>query len=106
MPTNRVLIHKVPLLFQVAAQNCRKRKIDQISQLSQQVQETRWRKQQLLSVRDDLFRQQEEWSTKLSLIQDEVLLALKKDSKDWALDLEAHDISLVRKESSEEQEDV
>lgn len=86
-----------PTFAQVAAQNCRKRKIDQISQLSQQVQETRLRKQQLLNVRNDLFRQREEWSNKLMLLQDEVLFAMNKSTKEWALDMDAQNVALVRR---------
>lgn len=85
------------LFEQVAAQNCRKRKINQISQLSQQVQETRMRKQQLLTVRDDLFRQREEWSSKLMLLQDEVLSAMNKSTKEWTLDMDAQNVALVRR---------
>ena len=55
------------------------------------------RKQQLLTVRDDLFRQREEWSSKLMLLQDEVLSAMNKSTKEWTLDMDAQNVALVRR---------
>ena len=42
---------------QVAAQNCRKRKIDQIAMLERQVDQTRRRKTELIREREELVRQ-------------------------------------------------
>ena len=51
--------------FQVAAQNCRKRKNDLISQLEEEVTRARQHKQDLLAERAELYRMRTEWTHKL-----------------------------------------
>ena len=53
----------------MAAQNCRKRKIDQIAMLERQVETTRRRKRELMEERDELHRQRIEWHSRLAELQ-------------------------------------
>merc|ERR1712004_616897 len=48
----------------VAAQNCRKRKIDLISQLEEEVTRARQQKRNLMAEREELYRLRNEWTTK------------------------------------------
>ncbi len=73
-------------LFQVAAQNCRKRKMDLISQLEAEVSRARQQKQMLLAEREELYRMRNEWTHKLLNLESEVLRGLNKNVKDFTLD--------------------
>ena len=81
----------------MAAQNCRKRKIDQIQQLESQVQSARQRKHMLLMERENLFRQRDEWRSKMMRLEEDILEAAERNAKDFALDLEAPEVAIVRR---------
>ena len=85
-------------LLQVAAQNCRRRKIDQIAQLEHQVEEARVRKERLMDERQQLYRQREQWAMKLSEVEEDILVGLNKNMKDFTLDAMAPDVRVVRRE--------
>ncbi len=87
--------HCISSLIQVAAQNCRKRKIDQIAQLERQVEEARQRKQQLREEREHLYQQREEWAQKLSLLENDILSGLSKDPTEFSLDLSSAEVRIV-----------
>ena len=73
-------------VFQVAAQNCRKRKIDLISQLEEEVTRARQQKQNLMAERAELYRLRNEWTTKLQNLESAVLQGLNRNVKDYTLD--------------------
>jgi nuclear factor erythroid 2 len=61
----------------VAAQNCRKRKLDQITQLAEEVQKIRDRKQNLMREQDSLLGRRNALKDKYSLLYRHVFQALK-----------------------------
>jgi len=71
----------------VAAQNCRKRKLDTIDELQSQVDQVRRRKEQLLKEREALETERARWSSKLSFIEQGVLAGLGKDLGMFTLEL-------------------
>jgi len=70
----------------VAAQNCRKRKIDLISQLEEEVTRARQQKRNLMAEREELYRLRNEWTTKLQNLESAVLQGLNRNAKDYTLD--------------------
>ena len=81
------IIHIIYLLFfQVAAQNCRKRKMDLISHLEEEVSKTRQQKQILLAEREELYRLRTEWTNKLMNLEASVLLGLNRNPETYSLD--------------------
>lgn len=70
----------------VAAQNCRKRKMDLISQLEEEVSKARHHKQVLLAEREELYRLRSEWSSKLMNLEASVLRGLNKNTDVFSLD--------------------
>ena len=76
--------------FQVAAQNCRKRKLNLISHLQDEVDKYRQTKQSLLAERQELYRMRNEWTNKLLNLEDQVLRGLGKNSENYSLELMPH----------------
>ena len=70
----------------VAAQNCRKRKMDHISHLKEEVSITRQKKQILLTEREELYRLRTEWTNKLMNLEASVLLGLNRNPETYSLD--------------------
>ena len=54
----------------MAARNCRKRKIDQIKQLEDDVQKIRCRKTELIQEHDRLLLERSRWTEKVKRLQD------------------------------------
>lgn len=71
----------------VAAQNCRKRKLDTIEQLQSQVDQVRRRKAQLLREREQLETERARWSSKLSFLEETVLAGTGKNVGDFTLEV-------------------
>ena len=84
--TTKVSYFFVLLVFQVAAQNCRKRKIDLISQLEEEVSRARQQKQNLIAEREELYRLRNEWTTKLHNLESAVLTGLNRNVRDYTFD--------------------
>merc|ERR1719365_314076 len=63
----------------VAAQNCRKRKLDTIEELQSQVGQVQRRKAQLLREREQLEAERARWSSKLSYLEETVLAGAGKN---------------------------
>eukprot|EP00094_Tigriopus_californicus_P012483 TCALIF_12068-PA protein Name:"Similar to cnc Segmentation protein cap'n'collar (Drosophila melanogaster)" AED:0.10 eAED:0.10 QI:0/0.66/0.75/0.75/1/1/4/1319/329 len=82
----------------VAAQNCRKRKIDQIAQLEEEVHRARTRKQNLLMERETLFRQRDEWRSKLMGVEEDILSEMGRNTKEFRLDFGAPDVRILRRD--------
>jgi hypothetical protein len=70
----------------VAAQNCRKRKMDLISELEEQVNKARAQKESLLAEREELYRLRDEWTHKLLNLETEVLRGLNRKVNDYTFD--------------------
>lgn len=70
----------------VAAQNCRKRKMDLISELEEQVISARSRKESLLAEREELYRLRDEWTHKLLNLETDVLRGLNRKVNDYSFD--------------------
>ena len=62
----------------VAARNCRKRKIDQIKQLEEDVHRIKCRKTELLQEHDRLLLERSRWSDKVKRLHDYVLKVTSK----------------------------
>ena len=77
-------------IFQVAAQNCRKRKLNLISHLQDEVDKYRQTKQSLLAERQELYRMRNEWTNKLYDLEDQVLRGLGKSPENFSLELMPH----------------
>jgi len=71
----------------VAAQNCRKRKMDTIEDLQAQVDQVRRRKEQLLAEREALEMSRARWSSKLSYLEQGVLAGMGKELGIFTLEL-------------------
>lgn len=80
----------------VAAQNCRKRKMDLISQLEDQVMKTRRQKQSLLAEREELLRFRDEWTHKLLNLETDVLRGLNRKVNDYNFDYSGATVSVTR----------
>jgi len=70
----------------VAAQNCRKRKMDLISQLEEEVNSARHQKQILLAEREELYRLRNEWTHKLLNLESAVFRGINKNVDEYAFD--------------------
>jgi len=77
----------------VAAQNCRKRKLDTIEDLQSQVGQVQRRKAQLLREREQLEAERARWSSKLSYLEETVLSGAGKSL--GAFTLEVTDSAVV-----------
>ena len=58
--------------FQIAAQNCRKRKMEQISDLEIEIGSVRSRKINLLEEREELMLKQQDWTLRLENLERQV----------------------------------
>ena len=63
----------ISYLYQVAARNCRKRKIDQIKQLETDVQRIRCRKTELITEHEKLVASRNHWGDLVKRLHDHVL---------------------------------
>merc|ERR1719361_1126241 len=80
----------------VAAQNCRKRKMDLISQLEEEVNKARHQKQILLAEREELYRLRTEWTHKLLNLETEVLRGLNRKVNDYTFDYSGASVTVTR----------
>ena len=75
-----------PILFQIAAHNCRKRKIDQISELEEELGSLKSRKKNLLEEREKLMFDHMEWMVVLDKLERYILERLEMDKdNEWEL---------------------
>jgi len=72
----------------VAAQNCRKRKIDQIKQLETEVTRIKCRKTELVTDHEKLLQQRVTWSDLVKRLHDYVLKELGHDPLHWQLQMD------------------
>ena len=73
------------LQLQIAAQNCRKRKISQIHCLESELSFARSRKENILSERVELLRQQQEWVRRLGRLERDILIKMGKEENNWVI---------------------
>ena len=79
----------------IAAQNCRKRKVDQITNLAEEVEEVRERKNRILRERMELGRSLETWQARLDKLERFILAKLNRDEACWKIEFLGDNISLV-----------
>ncbi|XP_023327161.1 uncharacterized protein LOC111700473 isoform X3 [Eurytemora carolleeae] len=72
----------------VAAQNCRKRKIDQIKQLETEVTRIKCRKTEIMTDHDKLMQQRATWTDLVKRLHDYVLKELGHDPNHWQLNID------------------
>jgi len=80
----------------VAAQNCRKRKMDLISELEEQVNKARRQKESLLAEREELYRLRDEWTHKLLNLETDVLRGLNRKVNDYTFDYSGASVAVTR----------
>ena len=74
-------------LLQVAAQNCRRRKLGLISRLKDELDATRKTRKQLMEDRKKLTQECTDWATKVSDIKTRVLRGLGKSPRKYCLEI-------------------
>jgi len=79
----------------VAAQNCRKRKLETIEELQVQVESVRRRREILLAERDRLEQERERWSSKLVKMEQFVLGGLGKDIAEFTIQVVDDQVQLT-----------
>lgn len=84
----------------IAAQNCRKRKVDQIFNLEEDIALVRNRKKVILSERAELLRQKQEVRTSLELLERKVFTAVGKSGDRWILTVDEKSGKIVFCEDS------
>ena len=75
-------------MFQIAAQNCRKRKVDQIFNLEEDLAMVRHRKKIILSERAELLRQEQEVRRSLNSLERRILIAAGKTDESWIVSID------------------
>ena len=75
-------------MFQIAAQNCRKRKVDQIFNLEEDLAMVRHRKKIILSERAELLRQEQEVRRSLNSLERRILIAAGKTDESWNVSID------------------
>ena len=71
----------------IAAQNCRKRKVDQITNLAEEVDAVREKKTRILDEQEQLTKTLSIWRSKMKRLESYVLQRLGHDPGDWALEV-------------------
>merc|ERR1719402_1293740 len=74
----------------IAAQNCRKRKMSQISSLETELVQARMKKEKILSERVKLLWRKQEWRRKLDMMERKVLKMMGKEESDWMLSVDSN----------------
>merc|ERR1719347_1456455 len=72
----------------IAAQNCRKRKVDQICSLEEDLAMVRNRKKAILTDRAELLRQEQEVRARLFTMERKILSAVGKSHQTWTLNID------------------
>ena len=84
--------------FQIAAQNCRKRKVSQMSCLESELRQARSRKEQILSERVKLLWRQQEMARGLDRLERDILVKMEKDERDWMINVDRNlNVGVLRK---------
>jgi len=87
----------------IAAQNCRKRKVEQIYSLEEELSFARMKKKRILSERAELLRRQQEWRSRIARLERSVLRSVGKSEATWSLhaDLASGKVSFIDQSLSE-----
>merc|ERR1719384_919143 len=89
----------------VAARNCRKRKMDTIEELQNQVDQVRRRREELLRAREQLEAERARWSSKLSYIEETVLAGIGKELGMFTLEVTGSEVKMDTIEELQNQVD-
>ena len=91
------------IIFKIAAQNCRKRKVEQIYSLEEDLNFARIKKKRILSERAELLRLQQEWRSRIAGLETSVLRSVGKSEVTWRLhaDMTTGKVSIVNQSLSE-----
>lgn len=81
----------------IAAQNCRKRKVEQIYSLEEDLHDARNKKKMILTERVELLRVKQEWMTRLIQMERSLLRSAGKPEKCWRVEtnLESGTVSIL-----------
>jgi len=90
----------------VAAQNCRKRKTDQIDHLQRQVDNTKRRKHILLEEREELEKEKVEWTKKVGNLEKTILNGLDKNEKDFRIEVNLGRVLILDQHSAFSNQDI
>ena len=92
-------INIIPILhFQIAAQNCRRRKVSQMSCLESALRQARARKEKILSERVKLLWRQQELARGLDRLERDILIKMEKDESEWMISVDQnHNVIVVQK---------
>ena len=84
--------------IQIAAQNCRQRKVSQMSCLESELRQARARKEQILSERVKLLWRQQELARGLDRLERDILIKMEKDERDWIIRVDRNlNVSVMQK---------
>ena len=84
--------------FQIAAQNCRRRKVSQMSCLESELRQARERKEQILSERVKLLWRQQKLARRLDRLERDILVKMEKDERDWMINIDQNlNVSVMQK---------
>eukprot|EP00092_Neocalanus_flemingeri_P013056 GFUD01014070.1.p1 GENE.GFUD01014070.1~~GFUD01014070.1.p1 ORF type:complete len:372 (+),score=131.29 GFUD01014070.1:128-1117(+) len=72
----------------IAAQNCRKRKISQVSCLESQLSLARSRKENILSERVELLRRHQKCRRRLGKLERDILIRMGKEESSWVINVD------------------
>ena len=81
------LLYTLILTFQIAAQNCRRRKLGLISKLKSELDATIRTKKQLIDDKQKLSQECRHWATKLSDLEARVIQGLGKNPNKYCLEI-------------------
>ena len=78
----------------IAAQNCRKRKVDQITNLAEEVDAVREKKLRILEEQERLNGQLRLWRSKVGRLEAYVLQRLGRQPGEWALEVVGDEVQV------------
>ena len=83
--------------FQIAAQNCRRRKMSQMSCLESELRQARARREQILSERVKLLWRQQKLARRLDRLERDILVKMEMDERDWMINVDHRTVSVIQK---------
>ena len=84
------------MILQIAAQNCRRRKVSQVKSLEAELVMARRKKERILSERVKLLWMKQEWGRKLDMLEKKILKKMGMDERSWMLSIDSNYVVRVR----------